>query len=814
MFTRFLQIFSRAGVAMDPVELVEALWLAQFKIAVEPEAAREISPDDPAEAGDSPAPKPRDEVPSMTEDEARVRVYAQSAIGAATGGTPASPALLPGAPPIPNAAAIGRALRPLARRRRAVHKQVFDEELTTQASAECGLITPVFSPAPERWFSVALVAEESAAMAIWRQTVTEFAEVFARHGGFNEVSEWRLRFSDDSACLVSTSSSIQPLARLSRLGERQLIVLITDGASSRWRDGRMARILNQWGARSHVVIAQMLGEWMWPHTALGAPSLLVNSHAPGSPNRDLSAAPRWPDQTRRRNGASAPFPVISLDPDLILEWARMLMQPGMLYTAVALPKPEASSHAARPVEKQKQSTPSKTSGTSAEDRVRNFRHLVSEDAYKLAVYLSWMPLTLPVMRVVQAAMLTRALPETLAEVLLGGVIKRSDPGAPVNNPDDLRFEFYEGVRPLLRGRLLRNEIPELDRCIEDYLTRVTGRRFNFTALLPDPKGDLVLPVEAGEFVRLRREALEQLGLLHIFDPPPESEDQVVDEESSLPLSTFDFETVTLDETGREITRRKLSARQFIEDLDGVLLEMVEIPGGKFMMGSPENEAERFADEGPQREVAVPSFYIGKFTVTQAQWRIVAGWEKVERELKPYPSNFKGEDRPVENVNWEDAREFCARLARKTGRLYRLPSEAEWEYACRAGTNTPFAFGETITPEIVNYDGNFPYAKAKKGKYRKETVPVGSLGVANASGLFDMHGNVWEWCEDAWHENYNGAPTNGSTWLSGENSSIRVLRGGSFNHLGRYCRSAFRNDNDARLINVNVGFRVVVSARTS
>lgn len=285
--------------------------------------------------------------------------------------------------------------------------------------------------------------------------------------------------------------------------------------------------------------------------------------------------------------------------------------------------------------------------------------------------------------------------------------------------------------------------------------------------------------------------------------------------TSILLSPFKFETVTLDERGKVKERRKLQARQFLEELaPNITLAMVEIPGGKFTMGSPESEAERFDDEGPQHEALVPPFYIGKFAVTQAEWRVIAGWEKVERDLKPDPSRFKGNDRPVENVNWEDAKEFCARLAKKTGRLYRLPSEAEWEYACRAGTTAPFAFGETITPEIVNYNGNYPYAKAKKGKDRGETVLVGSLGVANAFGLFDMHGNVWEWCEDVWHNNYNGAPTDGSAWLSGGDSSRRMLRGGSRFDAARNCRSACRGDDDARLILYLVGFRVVVSARTS
>jgi formylglycine-generating enzyme required for sulfatase activity len=144
----------------------------------------------------------------------------------------------------------------------------------------------------------------------------------------------------------------------------------------------------------------------------------------------------------------------------------------------------------------------------------------------------------------------------------------------------------------------------------------------------------------------------------------------------------------------------------------------------------------------------------------------------------------------------------------------LPSEAEWEYAARAGADTPFAFGETITPRIVNYHGNYPYASAPKGVYRQKPVPVGSLGVANAFGLFDMHGNVWEWCEDVYHDSYDRAPTDGSAWLGGGNSGDRVLRGGSFINLARDCRSAFRLNLDARGIDyVYVGFRVVVSART-
>jgi formylglycine-generating enzyme required for sulfatase activity len=160
-------------------------------------------------------------------------------------------------------------------------------------------------------------------------------------------------------------------------------------------------------------------------------------------------------------------------------------------------------------------------------------------------------------------------------------------------------------------------------------------------------------------------------------------------------------------------------------------------------------------------------------------------------------------------------EFCTRLRVMTLRSYRLPSEAEWEYACRAGTTTTFAFGETVTPELVNYNGNYPYGSAAKGTYREATTVAGSVGYPNAFGLYDMHGNVWEWCMDYWHDNYYCAPPDGSSWYSGGEPSLRVVRGGSWRNGAESCSSAFRYkydpDPDIRLS--LFGFRVVADART-
>jgi formylglycine-generating enzyme required for sulfatase activity len=249
----------------------------------------------------------------------------------------------------------------------------------------------------------------------------------------------------------------------------------------------------------------------------------------------------------------------------------------------------------------------------------------------------------------------------------------------------------------------------------------------------------------------------------------------------------------------------------------VLLDMVLIQGGPFWMGSSETEPERFDDEGPRHQVTVPSFAIGRYPITQAQWKAVAALPQIEIELNPEPSHFKGADRPVESISWHEAKEFCARLTDKTKRSYRLPTEAEWEYACRArtetpfhsGTETPFHFGETITTDLVNYNGS-SYNGGPEGKERGETTSVNFFEHSNAFGLHDMHGNVDEWCEDHWHGDYSEAPTDGSACLAGNKDTNRVLRGGSWNDSPRSCRSAIRLYDPPDLRYNLIGLRVVCS----
>jgi formylglycine-generating enzyme required for sulfatase activity len=304
-----------------------------------------------------------------------------------------------------------------------------------------------------------------------------------------------------------------------------------------------------------------------------------------------------------------------------------------------------------------------------------------------------------------------------------------------------------------------------------------------------------------------------------------------------------------------ITRRQTHRGQFFTEKlnDSIGLDMMLIPSGSFMMGQTEKEKKElirlrdekkyqtiYLDELPRHLVIVPSFFMGKYPITQDQWHIVAtSYQKVIQELNPTPSHFKGDCLPVEQVSWDDAQEFCRRLSNQhTTRTYRLPSESEWEYACRAlpisladtfraddvlnegDLSFPFHFGETIDATLANYcvqdreisKKNYPgtYDRGVLGEYREKTTEVGTFS-ANAFGLYDMHGNVLEWCEDDLHSDYKGAPDDGSAWVESDRKNARkLLRGGSWNYDPVYCRSANRNFSTRDDRNFNVGFRVSCS----
>jgi formylglycine-generating enzyme required for sulfatase activity len=356
------------------------------------------------------------------------------------------------------------------------------------------------------------------------------------------------------------------------------------------------------------------------------------------------------------------------------------------------------------------------------------------------------------------------------------------------------------------------------------------------------------------FTNVARGLRRVIQELQMPQPVDQSVDQLVVEQNSVAripqLQKISYFSVRLDKSGEVLERPSGSALIFQEDLgEGIFMRMVQIPAGEYTIGSPATEKERLNQERPQylltepeshrwqwqetsvpqapwRELmvsagespkkneldqerpqhllTVPEFYLGQTLVTQSQWRVVMG---------DNPSCFTGDDKlPVDSVSWLDAMNFCQKLSQKTGRFYQLPSEAQWEYACRANSSTPFSFGETITPSVVNYDGNFPYANAAPGEFRSKTTPVGSFS-ANLFGLYDMHGNLCEWCLDEWINNYNDVFVDGSARgdiNSRSSDRKRLLRGGSWFNVAMCCRSAVRGYYAASYRNFYVGFRVVIA----
>jgi formylglycine-generating enzyme required for sulfatase activity len=298
------------------------------------------------------------------------------------------------------------------------------------------------------------------------------------------------------------------------------------------------------------------------------------------------------------------------------------------------------------------------------------------------------------------------------------------------------------------------------------------------------------------------------------------------------LKPVTFNVPRVNERGSLLSQLTGKANYFVEDARGVALEMNEIPGGRFMMGASAaevgqafNEAmrdgeivdeetyENITTEMPQHAVNVKGFFMSSHEITQAQYAAVMGG------LPNIAPQFRGPNFPVVNVTWNEASEFCARLSRLSGKVYSLPTEAEWEYAARAGTTTPFAFGPTITPQLAVYNSAIPFGLAPRGPLRKAMTGVGEISPANAFGLYDMHGNVWEWCADYWHTSYNSAPTDGSAWEEQETiaddsdpegapDQSRVARGGSWVSAATRNRSASRFRFFPTYRAASLGFRVV------
>ncbi|MBR8835277.1 MAG: formylglycine-generating enzyme family protein [Stigonema ocellatum SAG 48.90 = DSM 106950] len=799
-------------------EIADILWLAQQNQTTVAENSHtaveidELKKPDTKQTTENPTPDTQTTPAVSPQPTAKAGVYAKSS-GAAFSSTSGDTRdiKLPDAPGLREPLKLARALRPLMQKIDSDREVILDEEATANRIAKERIRIPVFQPAQEPAFDLVLVVDESNTMIFWQKTIQELQKLLEIQGAFRDVQVWGLVTNQEGHIYVRRGTGktarkhrhYQPHSLIDPSGKR-LFLLASDCVTDIWHNGKAFDILKIWAQKNPVAIIQMLPQWLWQRTGLsfGAKVQFV-SLTPRIANQGLLIKKilLW-DDIDFRTGTK--IPIFTLEEDSARTWSKMIAGrsdanvTGFVFPSKFTPIEEISP------------TPKKEE---IEEITSNFRRTASPIARKLASLLSAAPvITLPIVRIIQAQMLKESQQVHVAEVFLGGILKRKQEIdiIPETNPDDIEFDFInQQIRDnFLEAASVTDSLEIIEEISKYFAKKLNKTLREFNALLRKPQHANNENIEIKPFALLTAKVLKRLGGDYIQFAEEMEQEWKNSDPKLIPLSDFTFKVVTVNRRGEIINQETKTAQYFSENLhNNVILEMVAIPHGTFLMGSPSTEEGHRKEESPQHEVTVPPFFMGKYPVTQAQWRAVAALEQVNRELNPDPSNFKGDNLPVEKISWYAAVEFCDRLSKHTKKDYRLPSEAEWEYACRAGTTTPFHFGETITSDLANYNAKYTYGDSPKGEGRSKTTEVGSFGVANAFGLYDMHGNLWEWCADHWHDNYNAATTDSSAWIN-ENNYQTLLRGGSWNYYPQFCRSANRYRYAPDNVNVNIGFRVV------
>ncbi|MCP4695851.1 MAG: SUMF1/EgtB/PvdO family nonheme iron enzyme [Gammaproteobacteria bacterium] len=776
---RFIGILDTAGFEASAEELVDVLWLAQ-RISALKTGGKKTAP--PAAPGDEPpavreetakppdsvktASKARDASESKAELHTRVRPHSKRTKTQAGG---ARHFRAPAASMLPAALRLGRALRPLMRRAPSRILKTLDEPGTVQRIAEQDIWLPIFRPKPERWLEVTLLQDAYSTMIIWEPVIAELKRLLEYCGAFRGVRLMRLKAGENPLLPRLADESGERLYHYSELsgsGGRHLILLLSDCMAPYWRDNRiLLDRLSRWGRHNSLALVHMLPQRLWARSGLGE-MRRINLHAarPGSPNPCLHAdEPDLP--------AGLKLPIATLEPESVGVLAELLAGRSSAWISGAvLTRQQADDGEAPPEE-----------APDGVERWESFFASSSPEAQQLALRFSSVPLTFQIMRLVQQVMQRESGLVHLAEVFLSGLLARADSDRDEkdreSDPLKIPFDFVSNVRELLLESQPSSEVLHTRR-VATAIEQSLGKISDFPALLVDPTADGELPLQAGSlpFARIRVKVLRRLGGTYT-EMAAKLEQNIAEIEKG--------------EEGEEGEQEQTPPSQEIKPFRDFLADntpgsvMRPLPGGTFMMGDGEFS--------PIHQVTLSEFSIGQYPVTFEEYDLFC--QATGRE-KPEDRGRGREKISVIHVSWKDAAAYCEWLSEQTGQAYRLLTEAEWEYACRAGSDAAYCFGddESRLAEYAWYGEDWE----KGGAH-----PVGEKE-PNAFGLHDMHGNLWEWVQD-WDGEY---PKEAQTDPGGpETGSDRVSRGGSWFNSAVRCRSAFRGGNNPGYRDRYLGFRL-------
>ena len=511
------------GLELDAELIADTLWLAQWlapagKPALPQEVSkeREQATEPPTAAGDTPEleqTKPALHQETASDDPDRKRnaddeskeKNNQLFSASSTGDRKASAIHVPAASALPGSLELARALRPFNRRRLAANRWELDEEATAESIAQFRFVRPILRPVSERWFDVALVVDGALSMDPWRKTLNEFELLLTRHGAFRQVRRWRL-IGEPEIALESGGAQSSPKALLDSR-ERTLILLVTNGVAEHWNSPSMADAMTVWTKRAPVAIVQVFGSRQWPYTVIGPASRVVRATLPGSPSSKYEIErKKW--ERRQREGAFTAVPILSLSPESIAQWASAAMGIGLTGTPAV-------------VFGYRTYQPAVAGGEGATppdplSLVQSFKTYASPEAFRLACYLAATTLTPPVMRIVQQEIALAPRVEHLAEVVASGLIERLTPARPNLDPDEIVYDFREGVRDVLLGALPTSTAIEVRKIVEEalkqFIEKQLGRSIEtFRAFLLDDRGSYELPESAQALVAIERSLLERFG---------------------------------------------------------------------------------------------------------------------------------------------------------------------------------------------------------------------------------------------------------------------------------------------------------------